>query len=304
MLTYIHETGKARDELCQLRQQLHAAGLSEALVLVRLLDSLAGPPAISGMQLTELVLAVRGLQRGGIDESIELIKAIAAGVSAVSPSEFARIVRAVDESLCKNVGDVVRVLAAMGLKWNADETELLMNECESLEHLREILASNRKIETALLHERHECQTAQQRLQELEEKMQPDPPRLAPPGTGATYAGHVAVTITGDCCSDTIFATADGSAPSPTNFQAKGPSPFTFSLSEAATLRAVTHSKFGYTSPVTSECYVVQRGGPASMAGVGLLIEQEEGSDDVIITKITPGGFFLLSITCVFDSFPL
>lgn len=72
-------------------------------------------------------------------------------------------------------------------------------------------------------------------------------------------------------------------------QAKGPSPFTFTLAEPAVLRAVSVSKVGLFSPVKSEDYAVEHSASGGIAGVGLLIEQEVGSSQVVVTKVTPGG---------------
>ena len=43
------------------------------------------------------------------------------------------------------------------------------------------------------------------------------------------------------------------------------------------------------SQVKSETYKVDKSVAGPMAGVGLLIEQEEGSDDVVVTRVTTGG---------------
>ena len=72
-------------------------------------------------------------------------------------------------------------------------------------------------------------------------------------------------------------------------QAKGPSPFTFTLAEPAVLRAISVNKVGLASPIRSEDYVVENGVLGGIAGVGLLIEQELGSSEVAVTKVTPGG---------------
>ena len=46
---------------------------------------------------------------------------------------------------------------------------------------------------------------------------------------------------------------------------------------------------GIVSPVKSEDYVVEHGAAGGIAGVGLLIEQELGSSQVVVTKVTSGG---------------
>jgi chromosome segregation ATPase len=284
------EASRARDELRVLKQQLHAAGLLEGSVLERLMETLSAKPAIQATEATELLLAVRSLQRGGMDEATELVKAIAARQPATNPSDVLRILMALESPQKRSITDVVRLLNAMSAKWTAEDAELLMLECESLDHLREILEVNRNFENTLIQEKEKRSAAQEELQALLDKLVPEPPKFEPSGDGASFTGPVNITITADCCSDVIFCTADGSTPSPRNYQAKGPSPFTFSLAEAATLRAASQSRVGTVSPIKSESYVIEnKGGAGPMAGVGLLIEQEEGSEDVLVTRVTPGG---------------
>jgi len=78
-----------------------------------------------------------------------------------------------------------------------------------------------------------------------------------------------------------------------NRQAKGASPMTLTLSTPATVRAVCENKLGMTSAVKSERYSLNDKSSVDQAtaigGVGMLIEQEEGSADVIVTHIKSGG---------------
>lgn len=68
---------------------------------------------------------------------------------------------------------------------------------------------------------------------------------------------------------------------------------TLTLSTPATVRAICENKLGMTSAVKSERYSLDDKSSADQAtpigGVGMLIEQEEGSADVIVTHIKSGG---------------
>jgi hypothetical protein len=68
---------------------------------------------------------------------------------------------------------------------------------------------------------------------------------------------------------------------------------TLTLSTPATVRAVCENKLGMTSAVKSERYSLNDKSSVDQAtaigGVGMLIEQEEGSADVIVTHIKSGG---------------
>jgi len=55
------------------------------------------------------------------------------------------------------------------------------------------------------------------------------------------------------------------------------------------LRAISVNKVGLASPSRSEDYVVENGVSGGIAGVGLLIEQDLGSSQVVVTKVTPGS---------------
>ena len=74
-------------------------------------------------------------------------------------------------------------------------------------------------------------------------------------------------------------------------QAKGVSPMTLNLTTPSTVRAICVNKLGMTSAVKSERYLLDDKSPGTpvMAGVGLLIEQEDGSDDVVVTEVKSGG---------------
>jgi hypothetical protein len=78
-----------------------------------------------------------------------------------------------------------------------------------------------------------------------------------------------------------------------NRQAKGASPMTLTLSLPATVRAICENKLGMTSAVKSERYSLDDKSSVDQAtaigGVGMLIEQQEGSADVIVTHIKSGG---------------
>ena len=152
--------------------------------------------------------------------------------------------------------------------------------------------SNRELESVLLLEKRKREDAERDLESMKTSLSPSAPSFEPSGLMRSFVGAVSVRIRGECCSDTIFCTMDGSEPSPTNFQAMGMSPLTVTLMEALTLKAMLRTKIGLMSPTKIEAYVVDKnsyGSPSSMAGVGLLVEQEEGAEDVIVSKVTEGG---------------
>ena len=66
---------------------------------------------------------------------------------------------------------------------------------------------------------------------------------------------------------------------------------TLNLASPGTVRAICVNKFGMTSAIKSERYLLddKSSGTQVMAGVGLLIEQEDGSDDVVVTEVKSGG---------------
>ena len=54
--------------------------------------------------------------------------------------------------------------SAMADRWTTDDTELMMHECESLDHLREILEANRSFEAMLMQEKTKRKEVQDQLQ--------------------------------------------------------------------------------------------------------------------------------------------
>ena len=331
----------------KLREQLHALQktATDLEPIKGLLQALAAPPSISVVHVTEFVLAVRSLQQDGLVETTELIKSMAGRVLPVKSSDLEELVLALDGPPARHTTDAIRVLRAMGSRWESDEVEVLLHECQGLAHLREILGANGDLESILAQEKAKRVAAQDEIKTLMDNLAPIAPVFDPPG--AKFTGSVTITISSDNRSDTIYCTADGSHPTDTHhqvhahrrellshvsvviisrrwivaglppsmsvchfpstpwrpalrihahvcdttglYQAKGPSPFTFTLAEPAVLRAVSVSKVGIVSPVKSEDYVVEHGAAGGIAGVGLLIEQELGSSQVVVTKVTSGG---------------
>ena len=185
----------------------------------------------------------------------------------------------------KAPGDILALLEAMSTKWTTGDVVLLLREFESLDHFRDKQKAERGLELMLQEEKQ----IRKDLQSLLDQMAPGAPKLDPTGGGKHFRGEVVLTISAECCSETVFCTNDGSKPSPSNYNASGPSPFTFRLSQDATLQAISRNKIGMLSPIASESYQIS---PLVMAGVGLLIEQVvQGPTDtqMVVTKVTPGG---------------
>jgi len=107
------ESNKVREELRALRQQLHNGGLSEPAEFTSLVQALSDKPAISPCQATELLLAVRSLQRGGVDETVELVKCIAARSPATSPLDVKRLVSSLEGPPTRSMSDVPRLLRCL-----------------------------------------------------------------------------------------------------------------------------------------------------------------------------------------------
>ena len=204
---------KLREELRLLQKS--AASLEP---IKGLLEALAAPPSISHLRATELVLAVRSLQRGGVVETTELIKTLATRALPVSPSDLQDMVLALDGPPARSSADVNRILRAMGSRWKSEEVELLLQQCQGMDHLQEILGATRQLEGILMQEKVKRVAAQDELHTLMHTIAPGAPTFEPPG--AKFTGAVAITIIGENKSDTIYATADGSHPTTAHYQVR------------------------------------------------------------------------------------
>ena len=104
----------------------------------------------------------------------------------------------------------------MGSRWKSEEVELLLQQCEGLDHLQEILGANRQLEDILMQEKVKRVAAQDELHMLMHTIAPGAPTFEPPG--AKFSGAVAITIISENKSDTIYVTADGSHPTAAHYQ--------------------------------------------------------------------------------------